>query len=803
MKLLFRIIILLSVNIFITAFLAFGQSGSFTFSGTVSTKENPEGVQGVKILIEELKINTITDVNGFFYFSIPYGTYTVLFKTYGFETVKKTISIIENKQIEINLKPIVKDLEEVRILAKTGSKDPSHLGQIELKMKDIKNLPAFMGEIDILKTIQLLPGVSSVNEGGQGFYVRGGSPDQNLVLVDDVPIYNASHLFGFFSVFNSDAVQSANLIKGTMPAHFGGRMSSVLEITTNEGNKDHLKINGGIGLIASRLEIESPFANKKGTIMVAGRRTYLDLITKPFISNSSPFFGSSYFFYDLNIKINYQLGKKDKIQFTSYYGIDEFKYVNKTDEFNVKIPWGNSLYSIKWNHIFNSKLFLQTTSYSTKYNFSFGSEQTEFAIKLSSGISDLGQKIDFTYNINEKHKVKYGIDYTFHKFTPSSLSASQGSTPLNPGASQNLYSHETGIYITDDYKITNNFNLSSGIRYSMFHFVGPFTRYVHDNLDNVNEIIQYNKNQLVKWYGGFEPRITLKYQLKNIGTFKAGYSYNYQYIHLTSLSALSLPTDIWFPTTDLAKPQKGYQISLGYFKNYLDDIIETSIEIYYKGLKNLVEYKPGALPSDNLTDNVDNLLVFGTGKSYGIEFFVRKNVGKFTGWIGYTLAKTERYFPDIQAIPFPAKYDRRHDLSITSTYKLNERWTFGAAYVYATGNTMTLPSNWYLHEQNLLLNYYSRNSTRMPSYHRLDISITFYDKATKKKYDTEINDYQDVKKRFRSNWNFSIYNLYNQANPFFLYLQGSGYILKGNFKMSVKQVTLFPIIPSITWNFSF
>ena len=776
---------------------------TFTFSGNISNPDYPDSVVAI-VKINPGNIVLKPDLSGFFYTTLKEGNYIIEIKSFGFYPIRKTIQIQSNTNEDFQLNKQVTNLKEVVIKKKnTNDIKNSKLGQIEISMADVKTLPSFMGEADILKTIQLLPGVSSVSEGGQGFYVRGGSPDQNLVLYDDVPIYNASHLFGFFSIFNSDAVKSANLIKGSMPAYYGGRMSSVLEITANEGNTERLKMNGGIGLISSRLEIETPFHKKKGSLMIAGRRTYIDVLTKPLIPKTSEFYGSSYFFYDFNIKTNYRLTQKQNIQFVLYNGVDKFQYVNNTDEFNVQIPWGNFLSALKWNYKINDKLQLNTTSYYTKYNFSFGSEQTDFAIKLSSGIYDLGQKINLTFRPTEKHTLRTGVDYIYHKFTPSSVSAKQGETELIPGNNPELFSHETALYISDDYFIKPNLKIYAGLRYSMFHFVGPFSRFVKDGLDNTIDTIEYNKNQLIKFYGGFEPRISLSYEFKNKAIIRAGYTYHYQYVHLTSLGSLSLPTDIWFPTTDIAKPQKGSQTTLGLFKNWFDDRYETSIELYYKSIDNLIEYKPGALPTDNIRDNVDNVLVFGSGISKGIEFFVKKTSGKLTGWIGYTLAKSDRYFPDIQKERFPSKYDRRHDLTIVSNYKINDRLTFGTVFVFATGNTMTLPSSWYIQEQTILFDYFSRNSTRLPSYQRLDLSLTLYDKPTKKRYSENSNELVDVPKRFRSNWNFSVYNAYNYPNPFFIYLKGQGFALQGTFKLSLKQVTLFPVIPSVTWNFSF
>jgi hypothetical protein len=796
----FFIIMLISI---ITPFISFSQT-FYTLTGTVQDKETSTTLPNVKLFVTPNKLTELTDSSGYFFFSLPPGEYTLEIQTNGYKSLRKIIVLQENTNLEIELIENTKQLAaaEVHVKKKNQVNDPS-MGQIELEMKKIKTLPAFMGEVDILKTIQLLPGVSSVSEGGQGFYVRGGGPDQNLVLVDDVPVYNASHLFGFFSVFNSDAVKSGNLIKGGMPANYGGRMSSVLEIKTNDGDQQKINVKGGIGLISSRLTIDGPIKKGKGAFMLAARRTYIDVLLKPFILANSPFNGSAYFFYDLNFKANYTLGSKDKLFFSSYMGIDKFTFSNKTEGFNVEIPWGNKLAAIRWNHKFSDNLTLNATSYTTNYTFGFGSKQDVFSIALNSEIHDLGEKIEFASTKFSKHKIKYGVDYIFHTFLPSSIAVEQDSTKFNVPSPQKLRSHESAFFIQDELEITEKWKVNLGLRYSLYQFVGPFSRYLQNTLPGQATSLEYGNGENIKTYGGFEPRIASRFLLKDKSSIKIGYSFNYQYIHLTSLSTLSLPTDIWLPSTDIAKPQQGYQVSMGYYKNILQDKVEISVEAYYKGIKNLIEYKPGALPQDNFTDNIDNLLVFGIGKCYGIEFFTRKNIGKFTGWIGYTLAKTERYFPDIQKTPFPAKYDRRHDLSMVGSYELNDRWTFGAVFVYATGNTLTLPSSWYIHDQNLLFDYNSRNSTRIPSYHRLDLSATRFDSPTKKVFNSEKDEFIAIKKQFRSNWSFSIYNVYNHANPFFLYLQGIGKVVQGNFNLKVKQVSLFPIIPSVTWNFSF
>lgn len=776
----------------------------FTLSGTITEAQSGESVVGAKISIAILNLGTTSNEYGFYSLTVPKGIYEVQFKAYGLKTITKQIDLNANQMFNFEMSDETEVLDEVEVNAKRGENVTStKVGQMELEMEKIKTLPAFMGEVDIIKTIQLLPGVSSVSEGGQGFYVRGGGPDQNLVLLDEAQVYNASHLFGFFSVFNSDAVKSVNMIKGGMPANFGGRISSVLEVKMNEGNSKQFKVKGGLGLISSRLTFEGPIVKDKGSFIVSARRTYIDVLMKSFIPKSSPFAGSGYYFYDFNLKANYRLGKKDKLFLSGYYGKDQFIYGNKKDDFSVRMPWGNAIAAIRWNHIFNSKLFMNLTGTFTDYLFSFNSEQDNFKFSLKSGIRDIGGKVDFSYFPNTRHKLKWGAEYLYHTFTPTSVSASQDDTQFDTGEAQKLYSHESAVYFLDEFDLNEKIRFNAGLRYSMYQFVGPFKRFINNPINGNDSIVQYNRGDLIKFYHGFEPRISGRWLLSKNSSIKAGYAYNYQYVHLTSLSAVSLPTDIWFPTTDIAKPQKGWQASLGYFQNFNDNKYEASVEVYYKGMKNLVEYKQGALPSDNVNDNTDNLLVFGTGWSYGAEFFIKKATGKLTGWIGYTWAKTERLFPDLQKEVFPAKYDRRHDLTVVAGYKLNDRWTFGASFIYASGNTLTLPNSWYVQDQNILFNYGLRNSTRMAPYHRLDLSATLYDRPTKKRTNPQTGETIEVKKKFRSNWNFSIYNVYNRANPYFLYIDNEGGLLTNDFKISVKQVTLFPIIPSATWNFEF
>jgi hypothetical protein len=796
--------LLLLFFIFFTSFASLAQQKS-TISGYLTDAKSGEALIGAKVYIPSLKVGAETNTYGFYSLTVEKGIYTIEFRFSGMSNYSKEFDLSQDVSFNYEMGSTEKQLQEVVISAKKGENiNSTKIGQIELDVEKIKTLPAFMGEVDIIKTIQLLPGVSSVSEGGQGFYVRGGGPDQNLVLLDEGVVYNAAHLFGFFSVFNADAVKSVNLIKGGMPANYGGRMASVLEVNMNEGNNKKFKVKGGLGVISSRITVEGPLKKDKGSFIVSGRRTYIDLIMKAAIPDSSPFAGSGYYFYDLNLKLNYRLGPKDRIFLSGYYGKDQFTFGSKEDDFKVEMPWGNGIAAFRWNHQFSNKLFMNVITTFSDYQFSFGSAQDEFQIKLKSGVRDLTGKVDFSYYPSTRHKVKFGVETVYHTFNPSSVSAQSQDVVFDTGTPEMLYSFESAIYAMDEFDVTEKLKINAGLRYSMFQHVGPFTRYVNGDISTPDTSFTYSNGDIVKFYDGLEPRFSGRWLLNDNNSIKFGYSYNYQYVHLTSLSAVSLPTDIWYPSTDKAKPQKGWQGTVGYFRNFFKNQYEGSVEVYYKGMKNLIEFKEGALPGDNLNDNTDNLLVFGEGWAYGIEFFFKKSVGKLTGWIGYTWAKTERKFPDLNnGNVFPAKYDRRHDLTVVAGYKLNDRLTFGASFIYATGNTLTLPSSWYVQEQNLLFNYGARNSTRMAPYHRLDLSVTLYDKAFKKKYDEVTGETIQVKKNFRSNWSLSCYNVYNRANPFFLYVDNDGDFLKGDFKITVKQVTLFPIIPSLTWNFEF
>lgn len=763
-----------------------------TISGYITDKSTGENLFGCGIFIKEIKKTAYTNDYGFYSITLDTGTYTLRVVFVGLKSFEATVSLKKDTRLNIGMVSEASVIDEVTITTNKAEKNTksTDLGKVDLDIEKIKTLPAFLGEVDVLKTIQLLPGVLAAGEGNAGFYVRGGGPDQNLVLLDEAPVYNASHLFGFFSVFNADAVSGLELYKGSMPSQFGGRLASVLDISMKEGNNQKYKVDGGIGLISSRLTVQGPIKKDTSSFIISARRTYIDVLMKPFIKKTSPFAGTSYYFYDLNAKFNYKFSDKDRVFLSGYFGKDVFNFNNVEDDFAMKIPWGNATATARWNHLFSDKLFMNVTGLLSKYDFKFQGEQDQFKFGLMSGILDYSSKVDFQYFPNPRHNIKFGAYYVHHRFIPSSASASSGETEFDVGGTTKLYAHEAALYIGDDFDITDKLRINIGIRYSMFDHIGPFTRYVKDSTTGKNiDTLEYAKGKGVALYHGPEPRFSVRYSLSENSSVKAGFTRNLQYIHLASLSTVSLPTDVWMPSTDRVKPQLGYQYSVGYFQNFKQNTYETSVELYYKRMNNQIEYREGALPDDDIKDNIDNNFVFGKGWSYGAEFFVKKRTGKFNGWIGYTLAWTKRQFPDINfGKVYYAKFDRRHDLSVALAYDPTKRLTFGLVFIYATGNAITLPVSWYIIDNRITYEYAERNSLRMNPYHRLDLSITIKGKETKK---------------FKSSWNFSIYNVYSRLNPYFIYIDSNGDPYNGSLTIKAKQVSLFPILPSVTWNFSF
>ncbi len=798
------------ISFIVILFLTLSSIGQkYTVSGYIKDAQTGEALIGASIFVEELGKGAATNVYGFFSLTIESGTYHIKSRFVGYEDWRQEINLTEDKRINIELKPSTKVMKEVLVEAEAGDENTkgTQMGQIDLSMDKVKTLPAFMGEVDVLKTIQLLPGVQSAGEGNTGFYVRGGGPDQNLILLDEAPVYNASHLFGFFSVFNADAIKNVNMIKGGMPANYGGKLASVLDITMKDGNYKEFHGEGGVGLIASRFTVEGPIKKDTASFIISARRTYIDVLMEPFIKDDAPLKGSGYFFYDLTAKLNYRISDKDRLFLSGYFGRDVFTFKDNNLGLQFKVPWGNATGSLRWNHLFNEKLFVNTTAIFTDYDFAFEATQSQFNFSMGSGIRDYTLKQDYTWYPNTRHNVKFGWNVIRHRFIPSSVSGSSGDTEFDFDDIVRIFAYEPSVYLLDEIDINENFKINAGLRFSAFQQVGPFTRYYKNPVTGVTDSIRtWGKDEPIQLYTGLEPRFSARYLLPDKSSIKAGFAHNYQYVHLASISSVSLPTDLWFPSSELVKPQIGTQYSVGYFRNFKENKYEASVEVYYKDLQNLIEYRENAQPDDNVNDNVDNQLTFGNGYSYGAEFFLKKTLGDFNGWVGYTWSRTMRTFAEIdQGMEFPAKYDRRHDLSVVLQYDITDRLNVGAAFVYATGNAITLPQQRYysFFENRLITVWSTRNGMRMIPYHRADVSLTYKGKEFNEVKDPETGKISKRPKRMVSTWNLSVYNLYNRANPYFMFFDYSGDVSTGNLDISAYQVSLFPILPSITWNFKF
>ena len=778
------ILILLACYFFGTA------QKKYTVSGYAKDAQNGETLIGATIYLTGNNRGITSNQYGFFSITLFPGNYTITCSYAGYQSKDIFIALAADRQLNMDLIPNTAMQEVVIHSTKpTGHVKNTQMGRFDLQIEQIKAIPAFLGEVDLIKTLQLLPGVRNAGEGSAGIYVRGGGPDQNLILLDEAVVYNPGHLFGFFSIFNADAIKNVSLIKGGIPAQYGGRLSSVLDIAMKEGNDKQLQVEGGIGLIASRISLQGPIKKNKASFIVSARRTYIDVLTKPFIKSSNNFYGSGYFFYDVNAKMNYRFTAKDHLYISGYFGRDVFDFANIKRSLDVNIPWGNATATIRFNHIFNKRLFGNTAVVFNNYHFTFAAQQNNFNIKLSSGIRDYTLKQDFDLYPYTGHKIKFGGQYTFHKFSPSVVSGTQDTVSFNPLNAQTKFAHEAAVYLQDDWELNDKLQLNTGLRYSWFQQVGPYNTYTTDINGNRTDSNKYNVGKPVKTYGGVEPRVTLRYLFNNTSSFKASITRNLQYIHLVSNAATTLPTDLWVPSTSKVKPQISWLYALGLFKNLRDNQYETSVEFYYKSMQNQIEYQQGYTP--NTLADTEDFFTFGKGWSYGSELFIHKVKGRLTGWIGYTLSWTWRKFAGLNdGDKYPAKYDRRNDLSIVALYLLNKHWRLSGTFIYGSGNATSLPERFYLVNGVLTQEYSRINQYRLPAYHRADFSATY----TPKKKDT---------RKWTSEWVFSVYNCFNRKNPYFIYFDQTGSVYNGSVQVQAKQVSLFPIIPAITWNVKF
>ena len=751
----------------------------YTISGYVKDISSGETLIGANVFNQAKSIEgTSTNVYGFYSLSLPKGDYQITISYLGYQDLTIFVQLSSNIKKDIELSEGVL-IEEVVVLGEEKDKnvESTEMGVVELPVEKIKKLPALLGEVDILKTLQLLPGVSSAGEGTAGFYVRGGGPDQNLVLLDEAVVYNSGHMLGFFSVFNADAIKNTTLIKGGIPAYYGGRLSSVVDVQMKDGNNKKFGFKGGIGLISSRFTLEGPIKKDESSFILSARRTYAFDLAQPFLNNTD-FAGTNYFFYDINAKANYKISERDRIYLSAYFGRDVLDFNSNLRDFYFKMPYGNNTATLRWNHLFTEKLFMNASLIYNEYDFQFGGGQADFSIDLFSGVRDYNAKLDFDFFPNTKNQIKFGLNYTYHKLTPNIASATNGEIEFTNDF-EPKYGHESAAYLQNDYKFNERISVNYGLRFSMFQQVGPYTSSITQE--------RFDRLEKVKTYWGLEPRVFVKYSIDEHSSLKGGITFTNQYIHLVSNSNSTLPIDVWVPSSEKVSPQKGIQYALGYFKNFQNDKFESSVEVYYKDLQNQIDYRETYINNPGI--EIEDEFVFGAGRSYGAEFFLKKNEGRLNGWLGYTISKTERIFEEINnGEAFPATYDRRHDLSLVANYAINQKLEFGGVFVYGTGNTFTPIQSLYFIEQNLNVQYGPRNSARLEPYHRIDLSLTYTPKATKEK-------------KFKSSWTASVYNAYNRRNTFFTYTTFETDLNAGTAQARALKVSLFPVIPSVSWNF--
>ena len=754
-------------------------SQKHTISGTIKDATNGEDLYGAVVKVKELSnVGTVTNAYGFYSLTLDTGLYTLIYRSSGFDSQEININLNDDiiLNIELNIPKDVQEIGEVKVTAVKENDNITSSGMNVTKFdpKDIETIPVLFGEKDIMKTLQLTPSVKTAGEGSAGFFVRGGGADQNLILLDEAPVYNASHLLGFFSVFNSDAIKDVSLYKSGIPAEYGGRASSVMDVKMRDGNMKKFDMSGGLGLISSRLTLEAPIVKDKGSFIISGRRSYADVFLKA--SKDEDTKNTSLYFYDLNAKANYRLSDKDRIFLSGYFGRDSFGF---GDVF--AFSWGNATATARWNRIISKKLFSNTTVVFSNFNyqFSIGSGEDGFGVK--SSIQDWNLKQDFSYFINNNNTLKFGLNGIHHTFKPGALTGSSES--FNDVILDPRYGFEFAAYIQNEMKIGTRFNLMYGLRYSGFSLIGDGKAYEFDtDGDYISEEV-YNSWETIKYYGGLEPRASASMILTENNSIKLGYNRNLQYLHQLSNSTTSSPTDVWIPSSNNVKPQIADQLAIGYYHNLKKNTYKLSTEVYYKTLQNQIDYKTGA--STVLNDLVEGELVYGEGRAFGIEFLAEKKKGKLTGWISYTLSRSLRTFDKIdEGVEFSARQDRIHDVSIVLMYKLNKKLSFSATWVYYTGDAVTFPSGKYEINGTVVPYYTERNGYRMPDYHRADFGLTWYMKE---------------KKKFTHNLNFSIYNFYNRENAYTITFQEDP---DAPSETQAVQTTLFKIIPSIAWNFN-
>ena len=752
-----------------------------TISGFIKDASDGEILIGANIYIPQLGIGATTNVYGFYSLTVLPGEYDVVISYIGYQRIIERINLNKtlSKSFELSYESEV--LAEVIISDRKSNHNivETQMSAIRINTETIKQIPALMGEVDLLKTVQLMPGVSSAGEGFSGFNVRGGSADQNLILLDEATVYNPSHLMGFFSVFNSDAIRDMTVYKGDIPAEYGGRLSSLLDIRMKDGNMKKFAGAGGLGTIASRLTLEGPIIKDKASFIVSGRRTYADMFLA--LASDSALHNNQLYFYDFNMKANAIINDKNRLFVSGYFGRDVFAFQDMVD-----MRWGNHTYTVRLNTVLNEKLFSNTSLIYSNYDYAINVSQDAGSFGnfvWDSNIRDIGLKYDLNYYMNPNNSIKFGVHAYYRTINPGTITSKDFDFSYDM---ENNTSLDYAFYASNNHKISNKLILNYGLRLSAFENLGEKTVYTYDDNFNISDTLKVAKGERYNTNFGLEPRLGATYIISDKMSVKSSYSRTRQYLHLASNSNAGLPTDVWFPVSPNVKPQISDQVAAGVFRNFNNDMFELSGEVYYKSMQNQIDFKDNAQLIFN--EHIEAEIRTGIAKSYGFELMLRKQKGSFTGWIGYTLSKTQRKIEDINNHEwYNASFDKPHNLTIVMAYHLNENINIGATWIYSTGNPTTLPTGRWEYGGLIMPSYSGRNDYRLPDYHRLDLSVNF--KLTK-----------DPEKRVKHELNISCYNVYNRKNPFTIYFEPEE---KGSHNMKAYQLSLFGIVPSITWNFKF
>ncbi len=764
--------------------------GQHTICGNIRDASNGEDLLGASVYVKELGSGATTNRYGFYSISLDPGDYTLVFRYMGYKKEEMAISLQEDMRLNVELEVSREMLEEITVSGRRSDANvrSTQMSMTKLESKDIAIIPSLMGEVDILKTIQLLPGVQGAGEGSTGFSVRGGSRDQNLVMLDEATVFNASHLMGFFSVFNNDAIKEVELYKGDIPARYGGRLSSVVDIRQKDGNMKNFQAQGGIGSISSRLTLQGPIIKDRTSFLVAGRRSYADLFLP--LAEDESLHNNKLYFYDLNLKVNHIINEDNRIYFSQYYGRDVIE-LSGPEEAPFSMSWGNITTTLRWNHLFSDKLFSNFTFVRSGYDYSLGVEEADESImsfNWSSRLEDNRLKADLGYYLNMDNTLRFGASVAWQAFDPGKVKGLSEESVFGEVDVPNINALQYAVYASNEQKLGALLSLNYGLRYSVFHNVGPGTVFHFDEDFSRTGSTTFDKGEVYTTYHGPEPRVNLNFSITRTSSLKASYSRTMQFLHLASNATMGTPLDIWLPSSPNIKPQKADQGAIGYFRNFFNNALETSVEVYYKKMYHQIDFKDH--PHILLNPEIEGEMRFGEATAYGTELLIRKVSGKLAGWLSYTYSHAERTFEHVNnGKPYLSPFNRTHDLSLVINYTFSERLLMGLNWVYASGNPVTFPTGRWEYGNMIAPVYSERNSYQMPDYHRMDLSITYNSKNK-----------QQEDKRFYSSWNLSAYNVYNRSNAFSISFQDvEG---KPGEKEAVKTY-LFGIVPSITYNFHF